>query len=67
MDHIIPCAIFDFTDPSEQKQCFHFTNIKPLWEFGVGGNHDKCDKTEGLRLLYNDCIMIVLLLCENLN
>jgi len=54
MDHIIPCAIFDFTDPSEQKQCFHFSNIRPLWERGVGGNIEKNNKTEGLNLLYNN-------------
>ena len=31
IDHIIPCAAFDLTDPVEQKQCFHYTNLQPLW------------------------------------
>jgi hypothetical protein len=31
VDHIIPCACFDLTDPTEQKQCFHYTNLRPLW------------------------------------
>lgn len=31
IDHIIPCASFDFTDPKQQKQCFHYTNLQPLW------------------------------------
>ena len=51
LDHIIPCAIFDFLDPAEQKQCFHFSNLRPLWE---SGNFEKHDKTEGLKLLYNN-------------
>jgi len=32
VDHIIPCAAFDLTDPEQQRQCFHFTNLQPLWE-----------------------------------
>jgi hypothetical protein len=31
IDHILPCASFDLTDPSEQKKCFHFTNLQLLW------------------------------------
>jgi hypothetical protein len=31
VDHIRPCASFDLTDPQQQKQCFHFTNLQPLW------------------------------------
>ena len=31
VDHIIPCSIFNLTDPTEQKQCFHYTNLQPLW------------------------------------
>jgi hypothetical protein len=54
IDHIIPCNIFYFIDPSEQKQCFHYTNLRPLWERGPGGNFEKQDKTQGLNLLYND-------------
>ena len=32
VDHIIPCAIFDLSDPIEQKQCFHYSNLQPLWK-----------------------------------
>jgi hypothetical protein len=31
IDHIIPCDKFDLTDPKQQEQCFHYTNLQPLW------------------------------------
>ena len=31
VDHIRPCASFDFSDPEQQRVCFHFTNLQPLW------------------------------------
>lgn len=31
IDHIMPCDAFDLTDPEQQKECFHFTNLQPLW------------------------------------
>jgi hypothetical protein len=31
VDHIRPCASFDLTKVSEQKKCFHYTNLQPLW------------------------------------
>lgn len=31
IDHIKPCILFDMSDPEQQKQCFHYTNLQPLW------------------------------------
>lgn len=31
IDHIRPCDSFDLTDPEQQKECFHYTNLQPLW------------------------------------
>ncbi len=31
IDHILPCNSFDLTDPKQQKICFHYTNLQPLW------------------------------------
>lgn len=31
IDHIRPIASFDLADSEHQRQCFHFTNLRPLW------------------------------------
>lgn len=31
IDHIRPCVSFDLTDPEQQRKCFHFSNLQPLW------------------------------------
>lgn len=33
VDHIVPCAMFDLTDIEQQKICFHYTNLQPLWAY----------------------------------
>ena len=30
VDHMMPCASFDLSQPSQQKMCFHYTNLAPL-------------------------------------
>jgi hypothetical protein len=53
IDHIKPCDSFDLTDIEQQKQCFHYTNIQPLFKttevaksFGYNelGNRNKTNK-----------------------
>jgi|SRR3989304_7237808 len=31
IDHIKPCAKFDLLDPKQQKDCFNYKNLQPLW------------------------------------
>ena len=30
VDHMIPCASFDLSDPEHQRRCFHYTNLQPV-------------------------------------
>jgi len=32
IDHIKPCNSFDLTNIEQQKQCFHYTNLQPLFK-----------------------------------
>ena len=31
IDHIKPCASFNLLNDDEQKKCFNYTNLQPLW------------------------------------
>jgi hypothetical protein len=31
IDHKTPCISFDLTNKEEQRRCFHFSNLQPLW------------------------------------
>lgn len=54
IDHILPCASFDLNNIEEQKKCFHYSNMQPLFKttriaklFGYDnhiGNRDKYTK-----------------------
>lgn len=41
IDHIRPCVSFNLSKPEEQKNCFHYTNLQPLW---ASDNLSKNDK-----------------------
>lgn len=43
VDHIRPCCSFDLSQEEDQRQCFHYTNLQPLWakdNFQKGGKFD---------------------------
>ena len=31
IDHIKPCCSYNLEDEEEQKTCFNYTNLQPLW------------------------------------
>ena len=31
IDHVIPCVAFDLTKIKEQRKCFNYKNLQPLW------------------------------------
>jgi hypothetical protein len=46
IDHIRPCASFDLRNVEEQKKCFNYTNLQPLWaadNFSKGAKWDGSD------------------------
>lgn len=32
IDHIIPCDYFNLVNIEQQRICFHYLNLQPLWE-----------------------------------
>lgn len=46
IDHIKPCSLFDFKDPEQQKECFHYTNLQPLWYDENIRKSNKCELNE---------------------
>ena len=45
IDHIKPCNSFNLIDPIEQKVCFNFINLQPLWSIENNIKSDKWDNT----------------------
>ena len=51
VDHIIPCSSFDLSKPEQQRQCFHYTNLRPLWAKENMSKHDTMPANPQLSLL----------------
>lgn len=50
IDHIKPCVNFDLTDSEQQKICFHYSNLQPLWAIENLSKGRK-EKQDGLQRL----------------
>jgi len=51
VDHIVPCTYFDLTRHDEQRRCFHFTNLRPLWaeqNIKEGNRRGQCQVSLGI-------------------
>ena len=44
VDHIRPCASFDLEDQEQQRECFYYKNLQPLW---AEDNLSKGDRYDG--------------------
>ena len=47
VDHRIPCSAFDFSDPEQQRICFWYKNLQPMWgklNLTKSDTHDANDK-----------------------
>jgi len=64
IDHIIPCASWNLTDPVELKLCFHYRNCTPMWglenlskcaKFSLD---DKRDYIEEMKSVISGCVTI---------
>jgi hypothetical protein len=44
IDHKRPCSAFDLSDPAQQRECFHYSNLQPLW---ASDNLSKSSHWEG--------------------
>jgi hypothetical protein len=44
IDHRTPCSVFNLQDITEQKQCFHCTNTRPMWPSENMSKNDSLDE-----------------------
>lgn len=41
VDHMMPIRCFDLTQEDQQRKCFHWTNLQPLWDPDNNAKRDK--------------------------
>jgi hypothetical protein len=47
LDHKKPCSSFDLSDEEEQKKCFNYSNLQPMWWYDNLSKSDKIDEKYG--------------------
>lgn len=52
IDHIIPVSHFDMSDQEQQKQCFHYSNLQPLWAADNLKKRDKVLDSKNIPVLW---------------
>lgn len=58
IDHIRPCASFDMSDHEQQKLCFNYKNLQPMWgleNISKGGKWDHSKNDEWLKMMGLAC------------
>jgi len=54
VDHIRPCASFDLTNEDQQRVCFNWRNLQPMWgseNISKSDNYSPEDETEWLAMM----------------
>lgn len=46
LDHVVPCAKWNLSDPDHKANCFHWSNIAPMYAKINNGKKDKIDKAQ---------------------
>jgi hypothetical protein len=47
VDHIRPCKSFNLADPAQQRECFHYKNLQPLWHLDNSSKGAKLNWKKG--------------------
>ena len=47
IDHKLPCCSFNLLDPQQQKICFNYKNLQPLW-----WEENRAKEKEDLKIRY---------------
>lgn len=42
IDHIKPTSLFNLVEEAQQKACFHYTNLQPLFKWENRQKSNKC-------------------------